>query len=63
MISPVTCLIQLSDKDVGDAWGGFMAFCIVSGAAFIWLLRIGLDLKIETARVLARDDDRNPRGG
>ncbi len=63
-LSPITSLILINDGNkAGENIDLFFAvFSAVGIAALIIQLRKGLRLKITTLRILARDEDHNPRG-
>jgi hypothetical protein len=64
MLSPIVCLIELSEWRRSDAHNILLTSHIVMAIAALALLIIqSLRLKITTFRVLARTDDINPRGG
>lgn len=62
-LSPITTFIQIGDSGLDDVIMPFAFFTAVGLFAILVLLLQGLRLNIVTARVLARDEDRNPRGG
>jgi hypothetical protein len=63
-LSPITSLILINDQVEMSKNSDFSyaLFCAVGIAALIIQLRKGLRLKITTLRILARDEDHNPRG-
>jgi hypothetical protein len=63
-LSPITSLILINDGSNSEEILDFSyaLFCAVGIAALIIQLRKGLRLKITTLRILARDEDHNPRG-
>lgn len=62
-LSPITTFVQIGDRGVDETPVAFSIFIAVGLLAHIALLIQGLQLRIVTARVLARDDEHNPRGG
>jgi hypothetical protein len=63
-LSPITSLILINDGNkAGENIDLFFAvFSAVGVTALVIQLRKGLRLKITTLRILARDEDHNPRG-
>ncbi len=62
-LSPITTFVQIGDRGVHETPLSFAIFIAVGLLAHLILLIQGLRLRIVTARVLARDDEHNPRGG
>lgn len=62
-LSPITTFVQVADTGLDDVIIPFAFFTAVGLFAHLVLLIQGLRLNIVTARVLARDEDHNPRGG
>ena len=63
-LSPITSLILINDhvEMSKNSDFSYALFCAVGIAALVIQLRKGLRLKITTLRILARDEDHNPRG-
>ena len=62
-LSPLTSLHRVMEFEP-DTWPAFIGFSLVGLAAMVVLLFQGLrNLTLVTHRIVARDDDRNPRGG
>jgi len=61
--SPWSAVWMASEFD-SDMWRPFLLFSLLGAAALLVLLVQGLrHLKLVTHRIVARDDDHNPRGG
>jgi hypothetical protein len=62
-LSPVTTFFQIGNEGIDSVPLSFAVFSVIGAFAILALFVQGLDLRITTARVLARDGDHNPRGG